>query len=170
VLSAVFAVLGWQYVLAITGNRGKILCATVVAISLAYGLFMMVKPQLAGLPAVFSARRAELRRETHIPFVQSFDYLNHNPRFTKLLILDRSVPAYYSDKDYVKPLGQWGEQVFPNVSTPEEILPKLKELHISHVLDVQSTVSGFRVPPDYPGLVLEFERPGQRVYRVVPGG
>jgi hypothetical protein len=48
---------------------------------------------------------------------------------------------------------------------PAEILAKLKELHI---LDVESTISGFRVPPDYPGLDLIFERPGQRVYRVVP--
>jgi hypothetical protein len=26
-------------------------------------------------------------------------YLNHDPEFTQLLILDRSVPAYYSDKN-----------------------------------------------------------------------
>lgn len=166
-LNAVFAVLGWRYVLSVTGNRGRMLCATVVAISLGYGLFMIVKPQLAGLPAIFSARRAEQRRETHIPFVQSFDYLNHDPQFTKLLILDRSVPAYFSDKDYVKPFGQWGEQVFPDAATPAEILVRLNELHVSHVLDVQSTVSGFVVPTNYPGMVLEFERPGQRVYKVV---
>jgi hypothetical protein len=166
-LSAVFAVLGWRYVLSVIGNRGKMTCATVAAISLGYGLFMIVKPQLAGLTAVISARRAEQRRETHIPFVQSFDYLNHDPQFTKLLILDASVPAYYSDKDYVKPFGQWGEQVFPDAATPAEILVRLNELHVSHVLDVQSTVSGFVVPTNYPGLVLEFERPGQRVYKVV---
>jgi hypothetical protein len=52
-------------------------------------------------------------------------------------------------KDYVKPFRQWGEQVFPDAATPAEILPKLNELHI---LYVQSTISGFRVPPDYPGL------------------
>jgi hypothetical protein len=63
---------------------------------------------------------------------------------------------------------QWGEQVFPDVATPAEILSKLNELHISQILDVQCRISGFLVPPDYPGLVLLFERPGQRVYRVVP--
>jgi len=68
----------------------------------------------------------------------------------RLLKLDRSVVAYYSDKDYVKPFAQWGEQVFPDAATPAEILPKLNELHIFYV---QSTISGFRVPPHYPGLV-----------------
>ena len=130
---------------------------------------MIAKPQLPGLREFFSPALAEQRRRASIPYVESFDYLNHDPQVTRLLILDRSVVAYYSDKDYVKPFGQWGEQVFPDAATPAEILPKLNELHISHILDVQSTISGFRVPPDYPGLVLVFERPGQRVYRVVPG-
>jgi len=129
---------------------------------------MIVKPQLAGMPAVFSARRAEQRREAYIPFVQSFDYLNHDPDVTKLLILDRSVPAYYSDKNYVKPFGQWDEQVFLEAATPAQILLRINALRVSHILDVQSTVSGFCVPADYPGLELVFERPGQRVYRVVP--
>jgi hypothetical protein len=63
-----------------------------------------------------------------------------------------------------------GRTGIPDAATLAEVLAKLKELHVSRVLDVQSTVSGFVVPPNYPGLVLEFERPGQRVYRVVPGG
>jgi hypothetical protein len=43
-----------------------------------------------------------------------------------------------------------GEQVFPDAATPTEILSKLNELHISHILDVQSAISGFLVPLDYP--------------------
>jgi hypothetical protein len=168
-ISAVFAVIGWHFATSLTAKRGKILCAVVLAISFAYGLFMIAKPQMPDLWAFFSPARAEQRRQASIPFVESFDYLNHDPQVTRLLILDRSVVAYYSDKDYVKPFGQWGEQVFPDAATPAEILPKLNELHISHILDVQSTISGFRVPLDYPGLVLVFERPGQRIYRVVPG-
>jgi 4-amino-4-deoxy-L-arabinose transferase-like glycosyltransferase len=167
-ICSVFAVIGWRFALSLTAKRGKILCAVVLAISFAYGLFMIAKPQLSDLRAFFSPALAEQRRQTAIPCVESFDYLNHDPRVTRLLILDRSVVAYYSDKDYVKPFGQWGEQVFPDAATPAEVLPKLNELHISHILDVQSTISGFRVPPDYPGLVLVLERPGQRVYRVVP--
>ena len=51
---------------------------------------------------------------------------------------------------------QWSEQVFPDAATPAEILSKLNELHILHILDLQSTISGFLVPPDDPGLVLLF--------------
>jgi hypothetical protein len=74
----------------------------------------------------------------------------------------------FADAKLVCSTDQWGEQVFPDVATPAEILSKLNELHISHILEVQSTISSFLFPPDYPGLVLLFERPGQRVYRVVP--
>jgi hypothetical protein len=167
-ISAVFAVIGWQFAISLTAKRGKILCTVLLAITFAYGLFMIAKPQMFGLRAFFSPALTEQRRKSSIPFVQSFDYLNHDPRVTRLLILDRSVLAYYSDKDYVKPFGQWGEQVFPDAATPAEILPKLTELHISHILDVQSTISDFRVPPDYPGLLLVFEQPGQKIYRVPP--
>ncbi|HEY6127819.1 MAG TPA: glycosyltransferase 87 family protein [Candidatus Acidoferrum sp.] len=165
-MSAIFAVLGWRFVSSFTATRGKILCAIVLAISFSYGFFMIPKPQLPNFPAFFSAARAEQRRRAGIPFVESFDYLNQDASVTRLLIIDRSVLTYYSDKNYVKPFGQWGEQVFPDIATAAEILPKLKELHISHILDVQSTISGFRIPPDYPGLVMVFERPGQRIYKV----
>ena len=165
-LSSVFAVLGWQFVVSITGRRGKLLCGAAVTISLAYGLFMIAKPQMQGLNTLLSPALARQRRETNIQFVESFDCLNHDPGVTKLLILDPSVLAYYSDKDYIKPFGQWGEQVFPDARTAAEILPKLNELHISHILDVHSAISDFRVPPGYPGLSLVFERPGQRIYKV----
>jgi hypothetical protein len=169
-ISAAFAVLGWQFVISHTGQRGKILCATVVAISLAYGMFMISKSELPGLHAVFSPRFARQWRQNNVPYVESFDFLNRSPEVTRLLILDRSVLPYYSDKGYIKPLGQWGEQVYPDVATPAQILQKLAELHVSHVLDVQSTVSGFCVPANYPGLQLVFEGPGQRVYKVLRQG
>jgi Dolichyl-phosphate-mannose-protein mannosyltransferase len=167
-ISAVFAVLGWNYVVALIPVREKWLCGTVVAISLCYGLFMIARSRVTDMRAVFSPSFAEERRVTQIPFVASFDYLNHDRCITRLLILDPSVPAYYSDKDYVKPIGQWEEQVYPDISTPADALSKVNELHVSHILDVQSEISDFRVPRDEAGLILIFERFGQRVYKVVP--
>jgi hypothetical protein len=83
-----------------------------------------------------------------------------------VLILDPSVTPYYSNKDYLKPFGQWDEHVLPDVRTPGEMLAKLDQLHISHVLDVNSSDYGFRVPQNYPGLVLIFDQPDERVYQV----
>jgi hypothetical protein len=165
-IAAIFAVTGWRYIESLSGRRGAALGAIVVAISALYGLSAIIAARRPDIHSVFSQSYAAARRSDKIPFVQSFDLLNQDPAVTRLLILDSSVPPYYSDKDYLKPFGQWGEQVLPNASTPSEVLTRLDQLHISHILDVRSTVSGFRVPPNYSGLVLIFDRPTQRVYRV----
>jgi hypothetical protein len=77
--------------------------------------------------------------------------------------------------------------VLPDAPAPGNALASLDKLGISHILDVKwntSTVDrnledvegsssadidsalNFRVPPNFPGLVLVFERPDHRVYRV----
>ena len=109
---------------------------------------------------------AELHGERAV-FTEGFDYINHRDEVKRLLILDRSVPTYYSDKDYVKPFGQWGERPYPGVNTVADILPRVTQMGITHVFDLQSEIAGYQVPSDYPGLVLTFEASGQRVYQVV---
>ena len=99
-------------------------------------------------------------------FIEGFDYINRTPEVKRVLILDRSVPPYYSNKDYVKPLGQWGELVYPDVKSAADILPRLVQLGTTHVFDVKSTIADYQVPANYPGLELVFEVPGQRVYKV----
>lgn len=166
-ISAIFSVLGWQFTISLSPKHGKILCAVVIAISVAYGIFMIGKARISDMRSVISRTYASERRQHEVPFVESFDFLNHDASVTRVLLLDRSIPAYYSDKNYVKPFGQWGEQVFPDISTPDQTLKKLNELQISHILDVQSTISDFQVPPNIPGLALVFERPGQKIYKVM---
>ena len=118
--------------------------------------------------SVFSASFAEQRRQERIPFLDSFRFLNTSPAVKEVLILDRSVPPYYSDKSYIKPFGQWGEQTIPDVTNVQQVLDRLSDLRISHVLDVNSEISGFQIPQNTPGLTLVFERPNQRVYGVNP--
>ena len=166
-ISGVFAVLGWQFIVAYTAQRVRLLCAAIVTISLAYGLFFILPPQAYTIRSVFSASVAKQRREKYVPWSASFDYINREPSVRKVLILDCSVLSYYSDKDYIKPFGQWGEQVYPDASTPAQILARLNKLHVSHILDVQSTISDFKVPTNDPRLELVFEAPTQRIYKVV---
>lgn len=165
----VFGVIGWRRVL--TVNRRSALsyalCAAVIACSVLYGLFMISKARSSDIHAALSPAFAEERRKSEIPFVQSMDFVNSDPSVTRLLVLDRSVVAYYLNKDYVKPFGQWGEQVFPDAPNSAAVLKRLPSLGVSHVLDVDSVAGGFQVPRNYPGLELIFTAQNQRVYRVV---
>jgi hypothetical protein len=83
-----------------------------------------------------------------------------------VLILDRSVPPFYLDKDYRKPVGQWGELTLPGVATPADALAQVGKLHVTHVLDANSEVAPFQVNQPAAGLHLVFEGKDQRVYRV----
>lgn len=164
---AVFAAPGWEAAEGFLEKRGKILCGLAVGISLAYGFALMAKSRAPDIHSVLSSSYARHRQETEIPYWKSFGYINATPAVTRVLFLDRSIPAYYSDKDYVKPFGQWWERLYVGAATPAEILPKIDELRPSHVLDVVSTESGFWIPADSPKYRLVFECPGQRVYEVI---
>ena len=116
--------------------------------------------------AVVSPSFALQFRKEHIPFHESFDYLNRVDSVHKVLILDRSVPPYYLDHSYLKPFGTWGERVLPYATSADDVMPYLRELGISHILDVNSSVGTFQIPPNFPGLQLVLELPSQRVYRI----
>jgi hypothetical protein len=167
-ISAIFAAAGWQKANELTGIRGRLLSLSVVGFSLTYGIYMISHVQLAAARSVFSATQASQWSRNKV-FIEGFDYINHTQEVKRVLILDRSVPPYYSDKDYVKPFGQWGERPYPGIETVADVLPRLREMGITHVFDVQSTISDYQVPANYPGLLLVFQAPGQRVYEVSPG-
>jgi hypothetical protein len=166
VVAAIFSVVGWNYISARCGRMQRVTAAAVVGISVLYGLLMIFGAQLESLHAVISPNFAQLRREREIPYLASFDYLNTDPSVKKILILDRSVPPFYSRKPYVKPVGQWGELTLSQISNSLETIPHARELHVTHVLDVISPVSGFQIERPDPDLKLVFEWTGQRIYRV----
>src|SRR5271154_9564 len=169
-LGAIFAVLGWRYIVSLSGRRGFVLGAVVVGGSVLYGMSMIAGATGPDVHSVFSPSYAAQRRAADIPFLTSFELLNHDSTVKRLMILDPSVLPYYSNEDYLKPFGQWGEQVLPNVKTPSDALAQLDEQHISHILDVRSSVSGFRVPQDDPRLILILDQPNERVYEVKDPG
>jgi hypothetical protein len=166
VVAAIFSVVGWNYVSTRCSRLQRLTAAAVVGVSILYGLLMIVREQTENLHAVLSPNFAQLRRVREIPYLASFDYLNSDPSVKKILILDRSVPPYYSQKPYVKPVGQWGELTLPQISTGLEALPHARELHITHVLDVVSPVSGFQIEHPPSNFELVFQSTGQRIYRV----
>ena len=166
VVAAIFSMVGWNYVSVRCGRLQRLTAAAVVCVSILYGLLMIARAQTENLHAVVSPNFAQLRREREIPYLASFDYLNSDQSVKKILILDRSVPPYYSQKPYVKPVGQWGELTLSQISTGLEALPHARELHITHVLDVVSPVSGFQIEHPPSNFELVFQSMGQRIYRV----
>ncbi len=127
---------------------------------------MIVKAEADPIHAVFSAPYAAKRRAEQIPYVESFDFLNHDPSVNDVLILDRSVPPFYLEKNYVKPVGQWGELTVPGVTSPAQAIEAVAKLRVTHVLDVNSEVAPFQVRQPAAGLHLVFEAKNQRVYRI----
>jgi hypothetical protein len=166
VAAAIFSVAGWNYVSAHGGRLQRLTAAAVVGISILYGLLMIVRAQTENLHAVVSPSLAEFRRAREIPYLASFDYLNNDPSVKKILILDRSVTPYYLRKAYIKPVGQWGELTLPGFSNSLETLPHARELHVTHVLDVVSPVSGFQIEHPPSNFEMVFQSTGQRIYRV----
>ena len=167
VFGAVFAVLGWHSVRGMASKLSKYLTVAVLLISFSYGYFMIAKENLGAVRSVFLPRYAMLRHES-IPYDASFEYLNNHDSVRKVLILDQSVPALYSDKSYLKPVGQWGERTLPGGPDSSETLRRAlaHQLNVTDVLDVRSELSGFQIRPGTTGLTLVFEAENQRIYRV----
>jgi hypothetical protein len=165
-IAAVLGVIGWRHCQFFGGRIERAAAGLLVGVSLLYGLFMIVNSESDSIHAVFSSSYAAKRHAERVPFAESFSFLNHDPAVQNVLILDRSVPPFYLDKNYVKPLGQWGELTVPGVTTPAEAIDAVGMLHVTHVLDVNSEVAPFQVHESASGLHLVFEGKDQRVYRV----
>jgi hypothetical protein len=166
VLSAIFAVFGWRYLRSVGPPFSRLLGGAVVVVSVAYGAFMIGRERIADARTLVSATAAETRERETIPFLDSFRFINSEPSVRRVLILDLTVPPYYSDKPYVKPVGQWGERTLPGRPDYAQALRRVHEWNVSHLMDVHSEVASFKVEPHTPGLALVFESKDQRVYRV----
>jgi hypothetical protein len=127
---------------------------------------MIGHARVGDVRAALSKRYATMRDDQTIPFVDGFDYLNTEPAVRRVLILDRSVPPYYLNVSYVKPFGQWGELTLPGAPDLPQVLAQVHSLGVSHILDVHSTISDFRVPETLPGIKLVFAEPNERIYEI----
>jgi hypothetical protein len=166
VIAAILGVWGWRYVVKVAPKFAPALSALLVACSILYGLFMIGSARVDDLHAAVSSNFAGKRKQAEIPFLGSFGYLNRDSSVSKVLVLEPFVPTYYLDKEYLKPLGRWGEQSLPDVENLEQLFSELPRLHISHVLDVREEGGSFRLPEHTARLTLVFQLEDQRVYRV----
>jgi hypothetical protein len=166
VISAIFGVFGWQYIARTVSRNARVLSAVVVAISILYGMFMIISNRAESAHAALSNSFEAKWRYEETPRRASFDYINSEPLVGKVLILDAGVAAYFIDKPYIRPFGRWGEQTLPGATDIPKVMAQLPSLNATHILDVKSKDGSFKLPEHPAGLTLVFERWDQRIYRV----
>ena len=173
VILAVFAILGWRYVNARAPRGGPLLSALAVACSMLYGLFMIVGYRIEDVRAAVSSSYEQQRIAHEVPYIDSFEYLNENLAVKKVLVLAPRFPTFYLRKEYLKPVGRFGEQVVPGAHDTAKLLQNATAMSISHVIDVrvddkESPVQDFVLQDPPPNLRLIFQREDQRIYQVLP--
>ncbi len=166
VIAAALAVIGWNYVRQEAPKFGPALASLVMACSILYGFFMIVSFRVDDLHAVVSSAFAEKRKHEEVPFLESFEFLNREPSVKKILVLEPRMPVYYLDRDYLRPVGRFGEESLPEGNNLKMLLSELSNLHISHVVDVKLDGKTFRLPDQPQGLSLVVQLEDQRIYAV----
>jgi len=76
------------------------------------------------------------------------------------------MPVYYLGKDYLRPVGRFGEKSLPEGNDLKALLSELSQLHISHVVDLKMDGKAFRLPDQPQGLSLVYQLEDQRIYAV----
>jgi hypothetical protein len=166
VIAGIFSVLGWKYVQSAAPRFGAPLAALAIACSVLYGGAMVVSARAEDLHAVVSGSYAEQRQRQEIPFLGGFDYMNREPSVKKILVLEPRVPVFYLDKDYLRPIGRFGEQSLSGPTDLPSLMSDLSRLHISHILDVQLEGQSFRLADHPQNLSLVYHSGDVRIYAV----
>lgn len=178
ILSA-FGIWGWRFVVGKAPRFGARLAAFAVVCSILYGLIMIIPKRASDIHATVSPHYEAQREAQEIPFIESFTWINQNPRVKRVLVLEPLLPVYYLTKDYIKPVGRFGEETFPGSANLTELLNDLPRLGVTHVLDVDAArlldvqytdraEHNFRIPANQANLRIVLNLKDQRIYEVVP--
>jgi len=168
VILAILAIWGWRYAVSTAPRFGPFLSGLAIACSTLYGLFMIVSFRVDDLHAAVSSKFENQRIAREVPFLDGFAYLNSDPTVKKVLVLAPRFPTFYLRKNYIKPVGRFGEESLPNAGDTQALLQKPAALGISHVIDVRVDENDFKISRKPDALTLVFEREDQRIYRVFP--
>ena len=161
ILLAIFAIWGWCAVIAQSPRVGRLLSAGAIACSILYGLALILPARVADVHAAISPGFEERRKFQETPYLESFSLLNADPTVKKVLVLEPRVATFFLHKDYLKPVGRFGEQTIPEGNDFQQLSGRLASYGITHILDVRLDDNDihhdFRVPPDEPNLQVIFE-------------
>jgi hypothetical protein len=165
-IGAIFGILGWGYVCRMGTKYARVVSVSVIAISILYGLFMIVPERLDDMHAALSSSFEAKRNYQETPREATFQFINNDPSVAKILILDRGIAAYYIDKPYIKPFGRWGEQTIRGGTDVVSVMAQLPSFRVTHILDSVSDSGSFYLGENPPNLKLVFQTNNERVYRI----
>jgi hypothetical protein len=165
-IAAIFAMIGWDYARQAGSRYARAISATVLAISIVYGIGMIARDRRDDARATLFGSYEAARRTREIPRIEIFNYVNYDSSVSKVLILDPGLAAYFIDKPFIKPFGRWGERTLPGVNDASSAMAKASELHISHVISAASRDGSFGLPENPAGLTLVFESQDERVFKI----
>jgi hypothetical protein len=165
-ISAMFGVLGWQYIARSGSRNARALSLVVVAISILYGAFILLPARMDEVHAALSRPFEAKWRMAETACAAGFDYINGESSVRRVLLLDEGIAPFFIDKPYVKPFGVWGERSVPGATDVPEVMLQLASLDVTHIFDYRPEAGSFRLPDHPLGLTLVFEREDQRIYRV----
>jgi uncharacterized membrane protein YtjA (UPF0391 family) len=166
VIAVIFGVLGWQYIARSASRNARVLSALVVAISIAYGMYMIVQDRREDIRAALSSSFEARRTLEETACAEGFDFINREPSVRKVMILNPEVAPFFVDKPYIKAFGPWGELPIPGATTVPEVMSQLPSLRVTHILDCKTEDRSFDLPEHPSGLTLVFARADQRIYQV----
>jgi hypothetical protein len=167
VIFAIFTILGWRYATVNAPRFGPLLSGVAVACSILYGAFMIVSSRVDDVHAAISSNFERQRITREVPFLETFTYLNNDPEVRKVLVVAPRFPTFYLHKNYLKPIGRYGEESIPGAVDTPALLQNSSSLGITHVVDVRVDGNDFQIQQKPTNLTLVLEREDQRVYRVI---
>ncbi len=168
ILLAILAIWGWRYVATNAPRFGRFLAGLAIACSILYGVFMIVSSRVDDLHAAVSANFEKQRISREVPFLESFAYLNNDSTVGRVLVLAPRFPTFYLQKNYLKPVGRFGEESLPGARDIRKLLENAVSLGITYVVDVRMEDNDFQIQGRPDNLALVLHREDQRIYRVLP--
>lgn len=160
---AALAGLGAEALLQQRGRFGRWSTLAVIGISLAVGGLHAFSSRADRLHAVFSPARADARFRAGVPHREAFEYLNAQADVKKVFVCHPYSTVYFLQKPYTVAIGRLGEQPHPGIHSVADAVGAIRELGVTHVLDLNYFDGGFSWPTTGAGRLV-FEGKDARIY------
>ena len=160
---AAFAGVGAETLLRQRSKMSRWPAFAAIGISLAVGGAHVFKSRVDRLRSVFSPTHAEARYRAGVPHFNAFEYLNSQTGVKKVFVCQPYTTVYYLRMPYTVAIGRLGEQAHPGIHSVAEAVGAVRDLGVTHVLDVSYYNSDFLWPREGAGKLI-YEEKDVRIY------
>lgn len=164
----IFMAVGWEHIRA-TIRESRLLSLLLIG--------LVIPSVLTGCYQQWHTRRGQISSinnedsneawKKNIPHLDAIRAINKLNDIGQILVLNRWFPNLYIRHPVVKARGGFGEKPYQGVANEEELLARLNDYSITHILDTKEGKQNFIIPPvNTLEWTLLYEDSGARVYRV----